>query len=549
MSLVLRPLACLVVLLAFLFGCEAVEDFWYHGDVGLPGQEEVVAPGEPDTIPPQEVGPADTGEGRPDAFDRDVSDRDESAPETVSPPEELDNLIDEGTFLIVAPAEMAEAYEDLADWRRRTGLPTRIVTMEEIDAAAATPDRARALRDYLRGEHERGTEIVLLGGNTPDVPHREVEMKMSIGGGGLFYEHETVAASELYFSDLYGDWERVEIVEEPEGGPTLRPDVAVGRVPAENAAEVAAYVAKVIDYERELAADYQDEVLFISEPTGYFDIDSSLMLDTYTRKFGGGYNIEKLYSDTTHYPDAKPNSAEAQVESLERGVNVILHFGHGLETILGALRVADVEALSHAPRYNVYASCACYSGDFAYSGGRAVGADYILNPEGGGVAYLGNTDVGIGFPPGALFVGDAVWLAMLSETPLRLGVAFAEARRLVFPVTGSGAAEADRYTQLVVVLLGCPALRMWPSRPLVATLAAPPTLAAGDALVAEVSVGGEPVAGAVVTLYRQSELLLVTTSDEFGVARFRHDAPLWGSYDLTVSGAGVQPIESSVTFE
>jgi hypothetical protein len=517
-----------------------------HDDADAAPLVDASSPVGPDAAAPTDTAaPADTV-APPDHWSFDVPGGE--------PTDELLDRIDAATYVIVTTDALAPAFERLADWRRRTGLPTQVVTMTQVRREATGRDDAEVLRTWLRRTvAEQGTQIVLLGGDTPGVPHRTVFVETKLGFSGVSYETSAWAATELYFADLDGDWDGDGDGQfgEFEDGLDMVPDVAVGRVPAGTRAEAEAYVDKVLAYEGGAAADYQDRVLFLSEYTGFGDLDASLLLDTWDRRlFGPDFAIEKLYDDPTHYPDARQNTTEDEIAALEAGVGIVAHLGHGSEGSFAFLDLDDVAALRNGPRFSAFFSCACYSGNFA-APRRATGEEFVLNGDGGGVVYVGNTDIGIGFPSGAMVLAE-VLRRLLADDPPRVGEAFAAAR-MTFVPRGGGTFEdlhADRYTQFVVVLLGDPALRMWRRRPVPAALQVAARQRADAPFALSVQDhAGAPVAGATVTLYRPGELLVVTRSDAAGLVRFARLDVGAGPLDVTISGAGLVPRSASVAVE
>lgn len=540
-----RPIPSLLAVFALLaFACE-----------GDPAASSEDGSGAADLSPAADVASAADLSPAPDdagavAVDTLPGD-DDGAALPLPPTDEPTNVIGDWTYVVVTPAALASSWERLADWRRRTGLPTLVVTMAQVREEASGRDDAERLRAWIRtAVEERGTQIVLLGADTPLVPHRTIYVHARLGFGDLFYETDADAATELYFSDLDGDWDGNgnDTFGEFDDGLDMRPDVAVGRVPAATAGEVDAYVDKVLAYERAEADDYQDRVLFVSEYTGFGSLDASLLLDTWDGPiFGAGFDIEKLYDDPAEYPDAAPNTLAAELRALEEGKGVVAHLGHGSEGSFAFLDIDDVAALDHAPRFNVFFSCACFSGNFA-STRPATGEQYVLNPAGGGVAYVGNTDIGIGFPSGAMYLAQILRL-LLAEDPPRLGEAFADART-TYVSNGGGTwmdLHADRYTMFVVDLLGDPGLRMWRGLPRAVSLKAPTRHRPGAPLrLAVTDAAGAPVAAATVTVYQPDGFLVVTRTAEDGEVRFARLDATAGVIHVTVSGDDVRPATASI---
>lgn len=457
-------------------------------------------------------------------------------------------------YLIVTNEVMKPAYDRLAEWRRRTGLPAHVVTMADVVMSTEGRDTAEQLRTYIRGAvRDRDTKIVLLGGDTPMVPHRMVPVHVLITG---VFEHDSDAAADLYFSDLDGTWDKDgdNIFAEWEDEPDLYPDVAVGRVPSRTLEQAETYVDKVIAYESATDAEHLSDVLFLSEPTGYGGIDSAYQLDQWTSSlFGPEHDIEKLYAAPDPYPDAVENTLEDQVAAINEGKGIVVHLGHGSTGFLAYMRRDDVNALHNAPYYNVFFSCACSTGDFTVDDKGSLGEVYVLSEAGGGVAYIGNTDVGMGFPSGSFFLEAMISRLVHHDTFMRIGEAFTEAR-MTYINGGPGSSftelSSDRYTQFVVVLLGDPGLHMWERAPDAVTLDAPASANEGaEVAVTVLEADGSPAVNATVAFYQPGRVLVYDRTNLDGTASLPADATVLGPLYVTVSGRHLIPAEATVAVE
>jgi hypothetical protein len=169
-------------------------------------------------------------------------------------------------LLIVTPREFEPVLAPLVAFKNATGLPTVLITLEEIEADPAyTGDQAAQVKQAIAAyEDESGIQYVMLVGDVDRFPVRWVAAKR---GGDVEYFY----ASDLYYADLYdatgafhtwdsdGDGLYGEHVasgrcaEDPYSvnldRVDLHPDVAVGRMPASTREELESYVARVIRYE------------------------------------------------------------------------------------------------------------------------------------------------------------------------------------------------------------------------------------------------------------------------------------------------------------
>jgi hypothetical protein len=83
-------------------------------------------------------------------------------------------------YLIITDQEMIAAFERLADWKTRKGVPAVVRTLDDVRAAAAPgSDLAETIRSYIRDAYRLwGVRFVLLGGDTDVIPVRQIEMQL-----------------------------------------------------------------------------------------------------------------------------------------------------------------------------------------------------------------------------------------------------------------------------------------------------------------------------------------------------------------------------------
>jgi hypothetical protein len=151
-------------------------------------------------------------------------------------------------YAIVTDSQLVASFEPLRRYRISCGIPTTIVTIEDIVSQYSGRDDAERLRNFLKSFYETGGRHVLLGGDASIVPIRYAYP----------YTATTLPAlrdqliCDLYFADLTGEWdvdsdgiwgERYEDL------PDLNPELAVGRLPVDSPEEVTAFISKLIRYE------------------------------------------------------------------------------------------------------------------------------------------------------------------------------------------------------------------------------------------------------------------------------------------------------------
>ncbi len=130
---------------------------------------------------------------------------------------------DEGEILVICPPEFLEAMQPFVAWKNESGRPTTMVNLSDIGG-----NNTDQIKSFILGHYNNPNEnlcYVLLVGD-----YNQITPKAMNDG-----------ASDIWFGQLEGDDDY--------------PEVFVGRFSAQNVAHVQNQVAKVIYYERDIAAD------------------------------------------------------------------------------------------------------------------------------------------------------------------------------------------------------------------------------------------------------------------------------------------------------
>lgn len=172
------------------------------------------------------------------------------------------NISVNAKYLIVTERRLIPAFAELLDWKRRKGLPSQAVAIEDVLADPDYPgdliskiyDDAGKLRQFLFGAYQQGVEYVLLAG--ANVPIR----KGSAGHNNL---HELVQIpTDLYFSDFDGNWNldgdqcygeeyaRFGLYQGQGDSIDLLTEIYIGRIMARSEWEVRNWTRKLIFYEQ-----------------------------------------------------------------------------------------------------------------------------------------------------------------------------------------------------------------------------------------------------------------------------------------------------------
>lgn len=450
-------------------------------------------------------------------------------------------------YLIVTNQGLVPAFEELKEWKTLKGIKTEIRTVSWIASRYSGYDDAEKIRNYLKVCYEdSGLAYVLLGGDAGLVPSR-VAYAMSAEWG---IPDEDSIHADLYYSDLDGTWDFDDdlVYGEVEDSVDLYPDVFVGRAPVNTVEEAQTFVNKVIVYEKFPPGTYENKALFCAE---------ILWMDPYTDSGEGKNMISDLYFPqqiilTRLYESLGNESKESVINAIEEGQNFLNHDGHGWVSIMsvgqGSLGYEDIDSLSNGNRTGVLYSIGCWVGAFDYD---AISEHWIRNPNGGGVAFIGNSRYGWGSPgnPGYGYsdrFDHTFYKLIFMDNVYRLGEVLAFDKAFYIPY--SRWANVYRWHQYQLNLLGDPETSIWTDLPRNFEVSFPESIPP-SLTPATITVRDEynrAVEGALVCIHKENEVYERGMTTLEGEIVFFPSPSTGGAVTLTVTKPGYCPYSDTI---
>ncbi|MBD3277713.1 MAG: hypothetical protein GF388_05385, partial [Candidatus Aegiribacteria sp.] len=231
-----------------------------------------------------------------------------------------------GEYLIVTSDSLAPYFEPLAQFKTMKGIPARIVTMEYIESNYTGVDAAQKLRFFLRDIYDDNPPTyILLGGDTPLVPHRNcwatAEGYTGDPAADIYFQdmNDTTVGNDLWDANNNGTWGEIS-------GDQMdyHPDYFVGRASVENGAEAILFVNKVLDYEMPSLNDVRD-----TDPwfTSMGFTTGILWSSPYCPGSAGKEKVDSLYTPSEwqpvvkHYQSNGSQSYALTMEMLNMGMH------------------------------------------------------------------------------------------------------------------------------------------------------------------------------------------------------------------------------------
>jgi hypothetical protein len=457
-------------------------------------------------------------------------------------------------YVIVTTDALVSSFQPLADWKTASGVPTVVRTLSFIrDQYPQAVDDPERIRMFERDAYTRwGTRWVLLGGDTEILPARYAHMT-ALG--------DELLASDLYFSCLDGNWnadgdstwgDGFAGDTDPGDDADLLPEVWVGRAPVVTPVDAQRFVTKTLTYETTPVADAMEQVLFFAEvitPQNWtgglpqldgaqiVEQDQLPILDTAPNQHVA--RLYENYTDARWRPGALRETRAAVIDSLNRGYNIAMHVGHGYREVMSCgddnLTNGDAGALTNGTRLTNFYAIDCTSNAIDYA---SIGEALMRSPNGGAVTNIGSTT--LDFPVFGRKYQKEYFRILFRDSVTAVGEAQA---RQKLPYVGSSYFDGfDRLSQLSLLLLGDPELRIFTARPRELDVTAPDTVTGGEgAVTIAVATGGSPLAGARVTLWMPGHEYRSGLTDLTGSVTLPFHPDTVGACSLTVTAFNARP--------
>jgi hypothetical protein len=455
-------------------------------------------------------------------------------------------------YVIITNDSLAAAYQTLADWKTSKGVPTVIRTTEWIEANYRNgSDLQETIRNFVKEAYAKwGITYVLLGGDTEQIPARIVRSNYYNGGRFL--------AVDMYYVCLDGDWnadgDDVFGEKPPVGNdnPDLYAELYVGRLPTQNAADVALLTAKIIDYEMPDSPDYTNRVIFLAEVLFWSGNQISLNgadlaeFAYQTSMQDPGLDVVRMYETDDLFPGSVPENREAALDSLEVGFDHVVHIGHGFRFNMhvydGNIMNVDADTLSNGTRYSNLYLLNCTALAYTYF---CLAEHFLLAPNGGGVSAIGANESA--FPNASSYYMYEYYRLVFMEGVVHAGEAFARSRLPRTPFAQISD-NVDLWTHYIYSFLGDPEMPLWTNQVDALTVTHVPSVGMGTTSIqVTVEVDASPVDSAMVCLTKGTDDYQYGWTNGSGQVTFDFRAESAGEIQVVVTGRNHIRYDGTIT--
>jgi hypothetical protein len=274
-------------------------------------------------------------------------------------------------YIIISHPDFIDGLTPLVEKRSSQGYSVKVVDVEDIYAQFSYGIFGpQAIRDYItHAYYNMETRYVLLVGSD------SYDYKNYLGLGSqsfipTFYattdQYSRFAPADPLFSDVTGD---------------NIPDLALGRFPVRDNAQLNAVISKTLAYEQN---DFQYKSVFSSDKyfSRYSNTWATLLPEEWTTDYA---NLDQM---TT------ASAREVLFEKIKTGATLVNYFGHSSPTVWtysGLLNVKDIPNFQNIGKPFVVAQYGCWNTYFVNPRQISLGELFLLAENKGAAAVLGST--------------------------------------------------------------------------------------------------------------------------------------------------------------
>jgi len=418
-----------------------------------------------------------------------------------------------GVYAMVCQDDAAviDAVQPLLEWRRRQGYLVHLVTTTE---AGSDPESIRTYLDQLEASSPAPLEFICLVGDA-NGPVRIATWHETRSG---FY-----GEGDHYYAMLYG----TDVV----------PDTHVGRLSVRSVASLETVVQKIVDYETD--PDVSNPEWFTSAGLTGDPSDSGastvwVQQIVKERLLELGYTrIDTIFSG---------NFVTQMMASINQGVSIFTYRGFWA---MSGMNSGHIEALYNYQQLPFAIVMTCDVGSFEQDVTCRSEA-FLRNSHGGAVGAIATATIGTHTRyNNCIFLGVADGVTATGE--YRAGPALTCGKLHLYNNYQNNLPHVVEIWSVWNNLMGDPATEIYTGFPEVLMVSHPASVAEGaSALPVTVEFGGQPLADAQVSVYKEGETLATGYTNEFGQVAVALGEPTSGEVLVTVSKHNFRPYLGSL---
>lgn len=236
-------------------------------------------------------------------------------------------------YLIIYAGDFKQVAADWAKYRIASG---RVADTLEYAKVNETPS-LEALKAHITKLHEAAPSLqVLLIGDCPDLGSKKVDLATQIPWKMSSYKDASLRAPKTIPSDNF----LADTVTDMQG----KPDLAIGRIPAQTVEQAEIALSKVKLYESSKSGEWMRDLTFFAGEGRFGPVIDSMIEGLFTQfmdlAVDQAYDVRMTYANINSDYAYVPNQFSAKVlEEANKGSLLLTYIGHGLYDRLDNMQV------------------------------------------------------------------------------------------------------------------------------------------------------------------------------------------------------------------
>ena len=313
-------------------------------------------------------------------------------------------------YVIVTSNQFKSTFQELANWKSRKGIRSKVLTVEDIVSTYTGSTRQEKIKNALADIDS--LSYVLLGGDTINVPTCMCYI-------GTYTGTDSITPADVYYSCLGTmNWDNNGngLYGELNDNVSLIPSVNVSRAPVSTVEDAQVFVNRIINYESAPdTTNWKDDILMCGSSLGYVDNNgtwhpyykngksdtqywSEMIYNQYIAPSWSGLRTRFYDTYTDISGDGSYNFTATNFQAeLAKGYTLVDAMTHGAE-INWRLEGNNRYYYSNADNlvnsgHSVIITLACHTNAFDYNttNRHCLSQHFINNPQSGILAYWGTS--------------------------------------------------------------------------------------------------------------------------------------------------------------
>ena len=314
---------------------------------------------------------------------------------------------DRADVLLITSKKLADSWDAFADWKTKTGRPTKIITVETIGEKFEGDDIQEKIRACCLShiEHQK-TRWVILGGDSRGRKGGEVPDRDTDHSG--FFKYKNIPTDIYYLSA--GDWDANDdgvfgqFDEDLDAVNYTNPKATIGRIPVNEPADVLAYTEKVVEYESNYPTGKFANQMIYTCAEAHANAKMHSSKDKVTEAWNDG-DIQQFFVGNTPWDGDEEGDHDLSAENWismindKKAAKIHMH-GHGLNHLWvlenqSMVTKETIDELENDAAYPVMTTVSCFTGQYDAFRDPCITESMLRKKSGGAIAIIAPSREGI----------------------------------------------------------------------------------------------------------------------------------------------------------